>query len=84
MTESTGNTTSIRWEGNVSLKYKNLHMKIAGLCCPTCGRGDDLTFQDFEAREDGEITQEGECRVCHCRWLDIFRLVCVTELVPHA
>lgn len=42
--------------------------------CPKCGEKEKLQFRDFEGREDGEATQEGECLKCSCRWQDVFTL----------
>lgn len=51
--------------------------------CPEClAESHLLTFQEFEAIEDGTIVQDAECTVCGYRWQDVFRLAERHTLVP--
>lgn len=51
--------------------------------CPYCKADlhDDAEYDDLSPVEDGDVEQTVECGRCLRRWIDVFRLVEVREIV---
>lgn len=66
-------------------KARKKHIETAGMeCCPFCNAENDpdeiLECSELDTVEDGSIEQTVKCLECGRSWMDIFRLVDVTEL----
>lgn len=60
------------------------HLRTAGQrVCPYCRADVDehVDYEEFSPVEGGDVEQTAECRKCRRRWIDVFRLVEVREIV---
>jgi hypothetical protein len=61
------------------------HIKTAGQDrCPYCkaeNEDDNIEYEDLSPVEDGDIESTAHCLQCGRKWIDIFRLADVREIV---
>lgn len=70
---------------NLSKAAKRRHIDSAGIDkCPYCKVDicdDNIEYKELEPVEDGSVEQTVKCTSCGRKWIDVFRLVEIREIV---